>query len=112
MSAAQHLQEERSREAAHQIARDGVALLARAFNHLNADEVPYRYAKDVQARFFEIGIELARLIEHGDLEPNPAHALYRRAVAAKSDKTLQALLRKAGKGRKRPASAVFKGQSS
>lgn len=114
MSGAQHFQEQRSRETAHQVARDGVALLTRAFNHLDANEVPYRYAKDVQARFFEIGIELVRLIEHGAIEPNPAHVLYRRAIAAKSDATLQAVIRKASKRRPKNGGSpmVFTGQSS
>lgn len=111
MSAAED-RDSRSRASAHALARDGVALLARAFNHLSADEVPYRYAKDVQARFYEIGIELARLIEHGDIESNPAHVLYRRAVAAKSDATLQAVIRKASKRRARRPRSVFSGQST
>lgn len=95
MSGAPHFQEERSRESAHQIARDGVALLARAFNHLDANEVPYRYEKDVQARFFELGIELVRLIEHGAIEPNPAHVQYLQLQAARADASVQRVLQEA-----------------
>lgn len=95
MSGGPNFQVDRSRETAHQVARDGVALLARAFNHLNADEVPYRYANGVQGRFLEIGIELVRLIEHGAIEPNPAHVQYLQLQAARADASVQRVLQEA-----------------
>jgi hypothetical protein len=106
---------ERSRGEAHEAAAHGMGALARAFNHCENHMLPYRYADHVQAEFFELSVKIARLIEHGDIEPNPAHEQYRRAVAAKSDKRLQAVLRRASKrtpirGQSRPP--IFKGQST
>lgn len=103
---------DRYREQAHELARDGVAYLARAMNIYSAPETPFRYTQAVHEKMFALGVEIARLVEYGDIEPNPEHEVYRRALAARSDQTLQAVLRQASKGRKRRASAVFKGQSS
>lgn len=103
---------ERYREQAHELARDGVAYLARAMNLFSAPETPFRYTQDVHEKMFSLGVEIARLFEYGDIEPNPEHVVYRRALAARSDKTLQAVLRQARKGRNRRTSNVFKGQSS
>lgn len=100
------------RQQSHELARDAVACLARAVNCFSAQEIPYRYSPTVHAKVFELSVEIARLIEHGDIEQNPTHALYRRAVAARSDKTLQALIKQASRGRRSRASGAFKGQSS
>lgn len=97
---------------AHKLAAEGVALIARALNHCSRQEEQYRYTEAVQARFFDLGAEVARLVEHGDIEVNPAHELYRRAVQAKSDKTLQQVLQRAVKRRGKRGAAGFKGQSS
>lgn len=100
-----------AREHAHSLARDGIATLARAFNRFGTEDVPYRYTRAVQDRFFELGVEISRLIEHGDVEVNPAHELYRRTLAARSDEAFQSLLKTAIK-RRRTRKPVFKGQSS
>lgn len=89
-----------ARNQAHAHAADGIAMLARAFNRFDAEEVAYRYTSAVQDEFFRLSVQIAQLIEHGPLEPNPAHDLYRRAVEARSDKTLQAILIKAGNSRR------------
>lgn len=102
----------KGRAQAHAHASDGIAILARAFNRFDAEEVPYRYTRAVQDEFFRLSVQIAQLIEHGPLEPNPAHDLYRRAIEAKSDKTLQQVLQGAAKRRVKRAAAVFKGQSS
>lgn len=100
------------RQQSHELARDAVACLARAVNRFSTQEIPYRYSPDVHDKMLRLSVEIARLIEHGDIEPNPANALYKRAVAARSDKTLQTLLRQASKGRRGRSSSTFKGQSS
>lgn len=100
------------RGSAREAAEGGIGTLGRAFNHCDNASLPYRYANHVQAQFFELAVQIVRLIEHGDIEPNPEHVLYRRAIEAKSDKTLQAVLRQARKGRNGRTAAVFKGQSN
>ncbi len=106
----QEMNADRYREQAHELARDGVAYLAKAMNLFSAPESPFRYSKDVHDKMFRLGVEIARLIEYGDIEPNPEHEVYRRALAAKRDKTLQAVLRQASKGRKMLAPSVVKGK--
>lgn len=80
------------RQQSHELARDAVACLARAVNRFSSQEIPYRYTPDVHDKMLRLSVEIARLIEHGDIEPNPAHAMYRRAVAARNDKALQKML--------------------
>lgn len=89
-----------SRADARACAQDGLATLARAFNHCDRADVAHRYADDVQARFFALATELVGLIEHGAIEQNPAHALHLKARAARGDKALQAVIR--GASRKTP----------
>lgn len=86
-----------SRADARACAQDGIAALARAFNHCDRADVAHRYADDVQARFFALAAELVRLVKHGAIEPNPAHALHLQARAARGNKTLQAVIRKASR---------------
>lgn len=86
-----------SRADARASAQHGLAALARAFNHCDLAEVAHRYADDVQARFFALATELVALVEHGTIEVNPAHALHLKARAARGDKTLQAVIRRASR---------------
>lgn len=86
-----------SRADARTCAQDGIAALARAFNHCDREDVAHRYADDVQARFFVLAAELVGLVEHGAIELNPAHTLHLKARDARSDKTLQAVIRKASR---------------
>ena len=78
-------------------AQAGIALLAQAFNHCGNEKLPHRFSTDVQARFAELATELVMLVERGDIEANPAHGLYRKALAARNDGALQALIREASK---------------
>ena len=103
--------EDVSRADARAFAQSGIAALARAVNLLGAQEVPFRYAQDVHKKLFSLSVEMVRLVEYGDIEPNPEHALYLGVLRARNDKTLQALLKKAAKRRPR-STQVFKGQSS
>lgn len=84
-----------SRAEARACARDGIAALAYAFNHCGRDGVAYRYTDDVQSRFLDLAAELVQLVEHGDIEDNPAHGMYLQGQAARSDKALQAVIRRA-----------------
>lgn len=86
-----------SRADARACAQHGIAALARAVNHCGREDAAYRYADEVQARFFALASELVGLVEHGAIEPNPAHTLHLKAQAARSDKTLQAVIRKASR---------------
>lgn len=86
------------RQQSHELARDAVACLARAVNRFSNQEIPYRYTPEVHDKMQRLSVEIARLIEHGDIEPNPAHAMYRRAVAARNDKGLQKMLLALSKG--------------
>lgn len=86
-----------SRADARACAQHGIAALARAFNHCDREDVAYRYADDVQARFFALATELVALVEHGTIEPNPAHALHLKAQAARGDNRLQAVIRRASR---------------
>jgi hypothetical protein len=88
---------EKSRIEARGHAREGIASLALAFNHCGRNEVAHRYADAVQSQFLELAAELIRLIEYGDIETNPAHGLYLQAQGARSDKALQAVIRKASR---------------
>lgn len=88
-------EQERRRNEARASARDGLAALARAFNHCDNGELAYRYAADVQARFVELATELVVLVESGAIEPNPAHGRYLMFKAARDNATLQSLIRKA-----------------
>lgn len=86
-----------SRADARPCAQAGIAALARAFNHCGRDDVEYRYSDAVQSRFHALAAELVGLVEHGAIEVNPAHALHLKARAARSDKTLQAVMRRASR---------------
>lgn len=86
-----------SRADARACAQDGLAALARAFNHCGRDDVAYRYSAAVQSRFDALAVELVGLVEHGTIEVNPAHALHLKARAARTDKTLQAVIRRASR---------------
>lgn len=86
-----------SRADARASAQNGLAALARAFNHCDQADVAHRYADHVQARFFALATELVALVEHGTIEVNPAHALHLKARAARTDKTLQAVIRRASR---------------
>lgn len=87
--------EEENRADARACAQGGIAALARAFNHCGRDDVAYRYTDEVQSRFLDLAAELVRLVEHGDIEDNPAHGMYLQGQAARSDKALQAVIRRA-----------------
>lgn len=89
--------EEAIRAHARACARDGVATLARAFNHCARDDVAYRYTDAVQSRFVELTTELVGLVEHGAIESNPAHGLYLKALAARGDRALQVVIHKASR---------------
>jgi hypothetical protein len=84
-----------SRANARACAQDGIAALARAFNHCGNSELAHRYTDAVQSRFLELAMDLVQLVESGEIESNPAHRLYLRAVAARGDESLQAMIRKA-----------------
>lgn len=86
-----------SRADAREIAQDGLAAMARAFNHSGRPELAYRYGSEVQARFEALAVELVHLVEYGEIEPNPAHRGHLRAMAARTDKTLQTVIRKASR---------------
>lgn len=86
-----------SRGDARELAQDGLAAMARAFNHCGRPELAYRYASEVQARFEALAVELVHLVECGEIEPNPAHRGHLRAMAARHDKTLQTVIRKASR---------------
>lgn len=86
--------EDASRAEARCCAQNGIAALARAFNHCDRDDAPYRYTDTVQSRFHALAVELVALVEHGAIETNAAHWRYLKARAARGDETLQALIRK------------------
>ena len=86
-----------SRADARSCAQDGLAALARALNHCGRPELAYRYASEVQARFEALAVELVHLVECGEIEPNPAHRGHLLAMAARTDKTLQTVIRKASR---------------
>jgi hypothetical protein len=89
--------EDASRQFARECARNGVGLLARAFNHCGADCHPHIYSADVQERFRDLCIEIVALVETGEVQLNPRHATYQRAQAAKQDPALQAVLKRASR---------------
>lgn len=89
--------DEASRADARACAQDGIAYLARAFNHCGRGDLAHRYTDDVQSRFSAIAVELVELVEHGAIEANPAHGQYLKARAASGDNTLRALIRKASR---------------
>lgn len=86
-----------SRADARASAQNGLAALARAFNHCDRADVAYRYTDAVQTRFHALAVELVALVEYGAIEVNPAHALHLKTRAARGDKTLQAVIRKASR---------------
>ena len=85
------------RSQARASAQAGIALLAQAFNHCGNEKLPHRFTADAQARFAELATELVMLVENGDMEANPSHGFYLKAMAARNDGPLQALIRKASK---------------
>jgi len=89
--------EDASRADARACAQGGIAALARAFNHCGRDDVAHRYTDAVQSRFLELAAELVGLVEHGAIESNPAHGLYLKARAARTDPALLALIRMASR---------------
>ncbi len=89
--------EDASRDEARGLARDGLAAMARALNHCGRPELAYRYTSEVQSRFEALAVELVHLVEFGEVESNPAHRGHLQAVAARTDETLQALIRKASR---------------
>ena len=107
MSAAMHeMDADRYREQAHELARDGVAHLARAVNLLSSPETAFRYTQDVHEKMFSLGVEMARLIESGSIEPNPLHVQHLQFKAARADGSVQRVLQKAvrsavGRGRRK-----------
>lgn len=63
------------RELAVREAQIAFAYLARTFNYCENPRIPYKYSPEVQARFLELGSELARLIKEGEIvEANGARA--------------------------------------
>lgn len=93
--------EDSSRANARACAQDGLAALARAFNHCESDDLAHRYSDYVQARFFELATELVALVESGAIEPNPTHERYLMGKAARENEPLQRLIRKASAAHKR-----------
>jgi hypothetical protein len=89
--------EDASREDARSQASTAMALLARAMNHCDNPELPYRYTAEVQSRFVDLAIQIVRLVETGDIEPNPEHAQHLKALAARNDAPLQTMLLKLSK---------------
>jgi hypothetical protein len=89
--------EEASRADARACAQSGLAAVARALNHCGREDVAHRYTDAVQSRFHALAVELVGLIEHGAIEANPAHGHYLKVQAARCDKSLQALIRKASR---------------
>lgn len=89
--------EDASREDARACSKGGLANLARAFNHCDRVDVAYRYTDEVQSRFRKLAVELVWLLEHGAIEVNPAHAQHVKARAARNDKALQAVIRRASR---------------
>jgi len=88
---------EQHRGQARASAQAGIALLAQAFNHCGNEKLPHRFTTDAKARFLELATELVMLVESGGIEANPSHDLHLKAVAARNDGPLQALIRKASK---------------
>lgn len=86
-----------SRADARSCAQDGLAALARAFNHCGRPELAYRYTSEVQSRFEALAVEMVRLIECGEVEHNPSYRGHLLAMAARTDKTLQTVIRKASR---------------
>ena len=89
--------EDASRADARACAQGGLAALARAFNHCDRADMAHRYANAVQSRFHALAVELVGLVEHGAIELNPAHAQHLKARAARGDKTLQAVIKRASR---------------
>lgn len=74
------LKQPSAREQAMREAQLAFAYLARTFNYCNNPRIPYKYSPEVQARFLELGTELARLIKDGKIvEGNGARALHNAA---------------------------------
>lgn len=84
-----------SRANARACAKDGLAALARAFNHCGSDDLAYSYADEVQSRFLELATELVGLVESGAIEQNPTHAQHLRLQVARSDRAVQLVIQKA-----------------
>lgn len=53
-----------------------VESLAMVFNPCDFEWIPHRYSKRAQKEFIRLAAELKTLIEAGEVEPNPAHAMY------------------------------------
>lgn len=86
-----------SRANARACAKDGLAALARAFNHCGSDDLAYSYVDEVQSRFLELATELVALVERGAIEPNPAHGLHLLRRAARENEPLQLFIRNAAR---------------
>lgn len=89
--------QERSRSEARDLAQTGMSYLARAFNHCGTAALAHRYTDEVQRRFEELAVEIVRLVENGAIEANPAHAQHMRAMAARNDCAVQAVIRRASR---------------
>jgi hypothetical protein len=62
-----HLPAGAAREQARSLASDALALLARATNHDNDPQIPYRYGEREQRQLLALMHELADLIESGQI---------------------------------------------
>lgn len=77
--------------------RNAIEALAMVFNPCDFERIPHRYTKVAQEKFIRLAAELRILIEKEEIEPNPAHALYLKAQAARRDPGVQALIKRASR---------------
>lgn len=86
------------REEAEEIFRTGFWVVGRAFNIQDAaPDLPYRFDSSSRNKAMSLLVQLVELMRAGAIEPNPLHAGWKHAQAARSDPTIQALIRRASK---------------
>ena len=56
-------------EYARRCMEQGLGFLARAVNHQNNPDLPYRYSPADQERFRRLALEIIDIVEHGEIVP-------------------------------------------
>lgn len=93
----EHLNLEEARRHARALARAGVKAFCLALNHERDPMLEWVYSEEVQQRVLELTAELDELLRHGQMLPNPGHAQWARAEAARKDPALQKLISRASR---------------
>lgn len=88
---------EEARREARRLVRTGVKAFSLAINRERDPMLEWVYSEEVQLCGLELMAELAELLQHGEVHPNPGHAQWKLAKAAKNDPALQRLISKASR---------------